>query len=653
MSRRITVFFILLLGMWATLFARGLYLQVLGNEKLAKMNSKQFKTVVNIEGRRGFIFDRNGNELAASVISYSLYADPKMIKDKYTVAVRLQQKLGGKRSYYYKKIASKKKRFVWIQRRLSKAQKSEIAALKLKGIGFIEESKRVYPNQSLLAQVLGFVGSSAQGLEGLEVKFEDELSGAGKKLKVQRDARGRPLFINGKLFNESPDGFNLNLTIDRDIQYKVEKELSETVAKYSAKSATAVVLDVDTSKILAMATLPNYNPNDPFDVEASLRRNKAVTDSFEPGSTLKTITVAAALEEGIADEESKYFCENGRFKIGRRVIREADSKHKFKWLSTREILAKSSNIGTTKIAFELGSEELRNYLLNFGFGNKTSSDLPGETKGILPALPWSRHLLSNVSFGHGITATPLQIANAYAAIANGGVLNQPYIVDQVTDVRDRVVFKQKPKELRRVLTRPKSEMVKSILESVTSKEGTGFKARVPGYSTAGKTGTAQKVDHKKGGYQKGAYISSFAGFFPVDKPKIAIYVSVDDPQKIFYGSEVAAPLFSRIGHFIASKLEIPKTKIIDHNKQDDSRDDQRLVKKAKKTRSIAKVKKMQLNDKWDKMPKLEGLSMREVLSLTRKQNLDVKVYGSGKLMDTIPKVGKDLSEGHKVRLFFR
>ena len=655
MSRRITLFFVICGLLFTALVVRSVYLQVLPNQRLEAMNQRQFQKVLNIEGRRGFIYDRNGYEMAASVLAYSLYADPKLIKRPRSVARKLSKLLSIPFSKVYKKLSNKKRRFYWIHRRMDTDEKEKIQSWGIRGLGFIEEPKRVYPNEQLLANVLGFVGSSGQGLGGLEVKFESYLNGSGTSMKVQRDARGRPLFINGVLFNESPDGMNLHLTIDREIQYTLEKELGDAMAQFEAKAAWGVVLDVESSAVLAMANMPTYNPNKALAYSSSDRRNRSVTDPFETGSIMKVFTIASALQNKIAKPESKYFCENGRLKVGKRVIREADSRHKFKWLSVEDILAKSSNIGTTKIAWELGDAELRRGLLDFGFGSKTSNDFPGESRGILPSLPWNRHLLSNISFGHGVAVTPLQIASAMAAIGNGGLLNKPFIVNKITDSNERVVELREKSTERRVLSPEVADQMIQMLEKVLQKGGTGAQGRVPGYRVGGKTGTAQRIDFEHGGYEKGAYVSSFVGMLPLDRPKFVIMISVDQPETAYYASEVAAPVFSRVASFAVRHYGIEpsggNTKIAPQVAKE------KLSKKkayiAKQKTALDKLQKLESREKWTKVPKMEGLSLREVMRKLRPQGLSSEIYGSGRLSKTYPEQGEALPRNGKLKLYFK
>ncbi len=554
--------FVAFIGLWTILVFRAAWIQLIPNARLEALKRRQFETTITLGHRRGDILDRNGNELAASATAWSLFADPKLIRDPKKVSRQLAEIFHPSRRTYeqkriakviYERIRGGKKRFVWIERQMELRDKLAIQKLKIKGLGFIDEPKRVYPNEKLMANVLGFVGQEGRGLEGLELRLNETLSGARKEVAFQKDARGRPLLMNGQLFTEAPDGASIQLTIDRDLQFFVERELHEAIVEHEASAATAIVLDAQTSEILAMATLPTFNANEGGKAKPEHRRNRAITDMFEPGSTMKTFVMAAAIERKMIEPNTKVFGENGSYKIGKRIIREADTKHNFGWITATEALAYSSNVGSTKIAQIVGEQELRQTYLRFGFGEQSGVDLPGEARGVLLPLPWRDHLLANVSFGHGISATALQVANAYASLANGGWLKRPYILKSIRDPETGTITEGKPKSIRRVLGDEAASKVRLMLSATTIGEGTGTNARVPGFPVAGKTGTAQRVLENGRGYEAGAYISSFAGFLPANEPKFVIFVSLDRPQKNYYGGAVAAPVFSRIARFAVSR----------------------------------------------------------------------------------------------------
>lgn len=561
-SSRLILLFMTFATLWSVLLVRAAWIQLIPNSRLESLKRRQFETTVTLGRRRGDILDRNGNELATSAVAWSLFVDPKMIDDSYRTAFRLAKALTGESvgrsrnkeqarvaKQILEKIKNRKRRFVWIARQLESPVKEAIAGLDLAGVGFIEEPRRIYPNQKLLANALGFVGQEGAGLEGLELRLNQSLSGEERQIAMRKDARGRPLLVNGQLFTEAPEGATVHLTIDRDLQFVVEQELAAAMRQHDAISATAIVLDAQTSEILAMSSLPTFDANEGGRVSAEHRRNRSITDLYEPGSTMKTFVLAGAVEEKKIEPNTKIFGEWGQMKIGKRIIREADAKHKFGWITVTEALAYSSNIGSTKIAQKLGAGELRSTYERFGFGEKSGIDLPGEVKGVLLPLPWGEHLLANVSFGHGISATPLQVANAYAAIANGGWLKRPYIVRAVQDPETGEIVETKTKTIRRALGDEAAAKMRLMLTAVTGEEGTGVNARVAGFPVAGKTGTAQRVLEGGRGYEAGAYVASFVGFLPANAPKFVIFVSLDKPQRNYYGSAVAAPVFARIARF--------------------------------------------------------------------------------------------------------
>ncbi|MCB0356809.1 MAG: penicillin-binding protein 2, partial [Bdellovibrionales bacterium] len=402
MKNRILLLFFFLFCAWCGLIIKGLYLQVIPNKRLAEKQKKQFEKIVTLKPRRGVITDRTGRELAVSISSFSLFADPKLIVNSRDTARIISAYLKIDRNLLYKKLLNKKRRFVWVKRQLTKEQKEHIKKMKINGLGFIEEPQRVYPGGNVLSQVLGFVGRDGQGLEGLEHFYDKDLSGKTKQLQLRKDARGRPLLINGQVFSEFPDGHNIELTIDANTQFYLERELQHTIEKHDADTAVGLVVDTQNGEIIAMANSPVYNSNKPSMYSSVIRKNRAMLNAFEPGSTLKTFVVAAALKEGLIKPNSKFFCENGEYKIGDRIITEADSHHKFGWLTVSEILAQSSNIGSAKLALKLGDKKFRNFLENLGFGARFDVDFGSEATGILQKLPWNQHLLSNVAFGHGI-----------------------------------------------------------------------------------------------------------------------------------------------------------------------------------------------------------------------------------------------------------
>lgn len=659
MKSRIVAIFVGILILWSMLILRAGHLQFVPDDRLNTLQSRQFQKTVTLQARRGAIVDSKGRDLAMSTTAYSLYADPKLLENRRAVAKKLAKVLNQPFSSVYTKIKDGSKRFVWIERKLEQDKADVIKEWNLRGLSFVEEWRRVYPNESLLAQTLGFMGSEGQGLEGLELGQDHLLKGNTKKVFMKKDARGRPLINNGLMFTEHPEGHELRLTVDSELQYRLESELQNAMSGYQAEQAFGVILDAKTSAVLALAAAPTFDVNRAVRAPAESRRNKIMTDVFEPGSTMKTFVIAAALRDSLLQPNTKFFCENGSFKVGDRVIREAESREKFGDLTVAQILAVSSNVGTTKIAFAMGSERLRQGLLDFGFGQRSGVDFPGEARGTLHGLPWRPHLLSNVSFGHGMTATSLQIANAYAAIANGGVLNTPYLIQSVRDGETGEVQEASPKPIRRVLTQEQAAQMRAMLVGVTSKGGTGGLARVDGYMVGGKTGTAQKVNPNGRGYLPGAYISSFAGFIPANDPKYVIFIAVDSPKKSYYGSTVAAPIFSRIASYAVrkegiaplylsdEKTEQKKREIIAKNTVGKKEEAKELRLTAEELHQVTDV------DALETVPDLMNLSTREVLRRINGRDLNVKFVGRGMVSDIVPAPGSSLPKDREITVILK
>lgn len=649
MKSRIVVIFIGILALWSMLILRAGYLQFLPNGRLNSLQHRQFQTKVVLQARRGAIVDCNGRDLAMSATAYSLYADPKIMKNRKAVAKKLAKVLNQPTEAIYSKVKDSNRRFIWIQRMLEQDKAEKIKSWNIRGLSFVEEWRRVYPNETLLAQTLGFVGSEGQGLDGLELGYNHVLMGNQKKVLVKRDARGRPLINNGLMFTENPEGSELRLTVDSDLQYRLETELANAVSTFEADQAVGVILDAKTSAILALASAPTFDVNKAAKTPQEFRRNRILSDAFEPGSTMKTFVIAAALKNGTVKPNSKFYCEKGSFKIGKHVIREAESKEKFENLTVAEILALSSNVGTTKVAFKMGADKVRQGLLDFGFGQKLGVEMPGEARGMVQALPWHQHLLSNISFGHGISATPLQIANAFAAIANGGVLNTPYIVKSIRDSETNDVTETKVKTIRRVLTSEQAAQMRAMLVGATGDGGTGGNARVDGFMVAGKTGTAQKVNPNGRGYMSGRYISSFGGFIPANDPRFVIYIAVDSPKKAYYGATVAAPLFSRMASYAVRKEGIAPLRLTETKHEIKPQPEAAAVKPT----MVSALTKVADEIKEETVPDLVNLTTREVLRKVNEQELKVKFIGQGKVSEILPAVGTPLPENREITVILK
>ena len=605
-------------------------LQLFPQDRLTKLKARLFETTVKITPRRGVIYDRYGKELAISTSSQSLFADPYKVKEPYYIAKKLSSSLNLPRGKLLSKLSNKKRRFLWLKRHLTEQEVKIVKSFKFEGIYFIKESKRFYTKGKSLSQVLGFTDIDGHGLEGIEKKYDKILQGIEQRVLVKRDARGRPLFSDFTPFISQVSGFDVYLTIDSDLQFYFEKELSKAIHSSKAESAMGLVLSVDSSEILAMINIPNYDPNHLKKVKnKNSIRNRAITDMLELGSVLKTFTVISAIQSGLAPSK-KYPTHNGKLKIGKKIIREAEDDKKFNPLLTMtEILSYSSNVGAASIALDIGPEKLRKTLSKFGFGQKTGINFQGESKGVLKELPWRPIETATISFGHGISSTALQVANAYTSIANGGLLKKPRIIKQIRNPYNGEEKTFKEKIIRRVLKEDESQTVTLMLTSVTEENGTGFQAIVPGYLTAGKTGTAQKVNFKKGGYKDSEYISSFVGFIPAHKPKYVVYVVIDGAKNNFYASTLAAPVFSKISSYAVRKAGLSPT--LFQKKDFILAQSNKKEKKAERTLAFA-----------DRVPDLKGLTLREVLSKVQNKGINLKIHGFNRVIRTIPFAGKPM-----------
>ncbi len=549
----VSAFFILF---FTIIGAKAVYLQIFHSPGLSKKAANQYKASYKSLGKRGTIYDKKLREMAISVDVTSIAADPQLILNPKAAAKSLAKALKINRKVLTRKLSSDKK-FVWLKRKVSPEKIDVVRNLKITGLDFIPEHKRFYPNKTLAAQTIGFAGMDEQGLEGLEFYYNNYLSGTVYKFAVLRDALGR-VFDSENMAVLDSGGKNLVLTIDSTIQFIAEKALEEAVKKFSAKSGMVIVMVPNTGALLALAHYPFFNPNALNEFSQELWRNRILTDQFEPGSTMKIFSAAAAIESGTSSSNSIFYCENGAYKIGKQVVHDT---HKYGWLSLQQIIKYSSNIGTVKFSTITGPEFLYKTLRNFGFGSKTGIDCPGETSGSLtPYMQWTKIDAGTISFGHGISVSALQLITATSAIANKGILMKPYIVQAITDQKGILIKSFSPKRVRRAISEKTAGILNRIMQTVTTEGGTGVNAALEGYSLSGKTGTAQKVG-ENGMYASGKYVSSFVGFVPAESPKISVIVIIDEPKRQYYGSIVAAPAFRKIAQKTLDYMDIsPKSK---------------------------------------------------------------------------------------------
>jgi cell division protein FtsI (penicillin-binding protein 3) len=559
LKARIIILFLFFSTVWLLVLSRAFYIQVWPNQKLAQLQERKYQTRIKLNSQRGSFLDKDKREIAMSQVSYSIYADPKLINSPKATARQLSKILGVSYESIFSKIKDGNRRFVWLQRFIDDHKFARVKGAELEGISSVQEWKRVYPFENLYKGIVGLVGQEGVGLEGLELRYDKAIAGDSEKINVKRDARGRPLNIDGMIVTENQMGNDLVMTIDTDLQFYFETQLKETMQTFEGEGAIGIVLEAVTSEVRAMVSLGNTGKHD------LVLKQKAITDVFEPGSTLKPFVMALGLEENLIQANSKIFCEYGKMKVADRWIKESDSHHQFAYLSPSEILAFSSNIGIAKVGFQLGTDKLRDGLLKFGFGQKTLVDFPGESKGVLHDPPWNSHLLANISFGQGISVNALQLSNSFAALINGGMLNRPVLVKGRRNTETLEYTELERAEPTQVISKKTSDLLKVMLSSATHEGGTGVNARVPGFLIGGKTGTAQKASSKYRGYEPNAYLSSFIGFIPVHEPRYVIYVMVDTPKKSFYGSQVAAPVFAKVASFLARKEGMVPNLISDKN----------------------------------------------------------------------------------------
>lgn len=535
------------------ILARLVTLQVLQAAELTSKADRQHQKTVTVSGSRGTIYDRNGKVLAMTMEVPSIFGVPAALENPRQVARHLSPILHVK-THALEKRLRQDRHFVWLARKLEPEQGRQLERLALNGVGVVMEGRRYYPKGPLLSHVLGFAGMDDQGLEGIELQYEKDLHGQTRAVVLQRDALGRTVFPQGLTEQSAKPGHSLTLTIDEVIQFVAEKELDEVVEQVNAKSGSAIVMDPLTGAVLALAVSPRFDPNQVGNLTPGRWRNRALTDVYEPGSTMKVVLAAAALEEKVMTPKSKIFGEHGQMSVANTIIHDHE---KMGWMTFAEMIQRSSNIGAAKTGAALGQWRLYDYYKDFGFGERTGIDLPGEVLGLLKnPRSWSRRSLASMSMGQEVGVTALQMVTAIAAIANGGVLMKPYLVSEIRNADGQLIAKTMPQTRRRVISTDTARTLTQILQGVVN-DGTGTRASIPGYYVAGKTGTAQKVDPSTGRYSSSLLVGSFVGYVPAQDPRLAIIVTLDEPHGEGWGGVVAAPVFRRIGEQVLSYLGVP------------------------------------------------------------------------------------------------
>lgn len=555
-----------LMGLGCGLLVSSAYkLQVDDGQAWREMAEAQRQRRLHVAPKRGTMYDRNGVPMAVSVEVPSVSADAfemlrtfdaKQLPDAVRrVSGQIAKALNLDPAEVAAKIGQKR-RFLWLKRRVTADEVEAIRALgdpkktanPIRGLQVEGEGRRYYPNRDLAGPLLGFVAPDGEGKEGLELQFEDELRGHVEEVKGLRDRSGRLLFSEGVNNEKALAGHSAYLSLDQGIQYIAEQELASAVRTYEAVGGSVVVIDPNTGELLAMASSPHYNPNDYGQSPPEARRNRAIHDRFEPGSTIKVFTVAAALAGHTLTPTQKIYCEKGSMAIDNVIIHDT---HVSEWLTPTQLLAVSSNIGAAKVGIELGEAKLYEAFRRFGFGEPTGLPLPGEAGGVLRSRgrPWVQVETAAASFGQGVSTTTLQLAMAVGAIANGGKLMEPILVKRIVDGLGNVVRETTPRVRREAVPPHVARTVSEMLVAVTEGEGTGIEAAFQGFKVAGKTATAQKADPETGRYTQDRFTASFIGFVPADRPRIAIAVVLDEPMLTHAGGAVAAPVFRRVAEF--------------------------------------------------------------------------------------------------------
>ena len=540
------VIFGLLLGL---IGVRLFWIQVVRAPEYTAKASAQRMRDIEVPARRGTIYDREGEPLAKSMPATTIYASPNTIKDKAGTAKVLASVLGGDVANYQAKLG-RDNGFVYIARKVDMNRARQLEALKITGIGFLDDSKRVYPSGALACQVLGVVGVDGKGLAGIEKRYDSILAGKPGVLLGERDPYGRPIPGGVQKNVDAVDGHDIVLTIDKDIQYHAQVELAKAVKKYAAKGGSVTIMNPRNGEIYAMASVPTFDPNNFAKVKYDELRNKVISDAYEPGSTIKCLTAAAGIDKGLFTPQSRMVLPPTLHVAGK-TIHDAENRGTVNWTLT-QIVTNSSNVGAVKVGRKLGKSGLYDYFAKFGLTEATGVDEVGEARGWLPApKQWSATSLANIPFGQGVSATPLQLCRAISGIANGGSIPTPHLMLDVP--QDPSAKRTWP--TRRAISAKAAASTTSMLTKVVT-EGTGTAAKVPGYTVAGKTGTAQVALLHGRGYARGTYIGSFIGYLPAENPQVLICVKIDEPGKGIFGGTVAAPVFSTLAKFVVGHLRI-------------------------------------------------------------------------------------------------
>jgi cell division protein FtsI (penicillin-binding protein 3) len=641
-----------IMALWAMVIGcRLFFLHVVHSADYKQRAERQQQRTLDLSPRRGVIYDRNGNELAVSVKVDSLFAVPDEIQNLDRTAKTLSTLVGVPKKDLIDKLGSQRL-FVWVKRKLNADQAAAVRNAKLPGIYFQKEDMRYYPKRELASHVLGYVDIDEKGLGGLEYRYNDSIRGDPGRVLVMTDARGRS--FNSDEQPVAP-GANLITTIDQNIQYIVEKEIAATAEKTRATGISIIVMDPRSGEILGMGNYPTFNPNEFGKYSAQARINRGVSHTYEPGSTFKIVTAASAFEEGLADPAELIDCQNGVITVFGRVIHD----HKrFGVLSVKEIMQKSSDVGAIKLALRVGDERFADHIAHFGFGKPTSVDLPGEERGLAkPASRWTKSSVGSIAMGQEIGVTPLQVVRMVSAVANGGILYQPYVVKKVQHPEKGILTETQPLGERAISSETAAKL-QDMLEGVVT-DGTAKTSKLDGYTAAGKTGTAQKIEETTGRYSATKYVASFAGFAPATNPLISMIVVIDEPVGLHHGGEIAAPVFKRVAEQVLRYMSVPPDVpsyapqyVVKRPKPESKPKQERGPQPAPAglTQLVAMHPDTDLGD--IVVPDFRGKSLRQVTEESLKTGLRLQSIGSGAAVEQSPPAGASVPAGASIQVRF-
>jgi len=687
---RILMLKIALLTFFLLIAVRLVQIQVIEAPRYQEIARRQYEARVVLPATRGTIYDRNGRILVSNTMYVSFGADPLIVgNNAQVVAERFSGIFGKPRRVYFQKLASRDTRFVWLERRVNPNYAQRVRASDLEGVIQLNEPKRLYHYDHVAGQLIGFTDIDSRGLSGMELQLDKYLNGINGYVVMQRDGLGRKRPALDYPRVESVNGNNVALTIDMEIQAIVEQELRKGIDRNKAAGGLVIVMEPTTGEVLAIAQYPNIDPNDVGDTDPSLMRNRAITDVFEPGSVFKIVTASAALEHEVTLPDQKFFAENGKYTVAMSggKVRTISDTHEHGMISFQQAMELSSNIVMAKVSDRIGAEFMYTMARNFGFGIPSGVGLPGEVSGDLKKPnQWSGATLNSMAFGYEVAVTPLQIASAYAAVANNGVLMKPFILKQVLNDRNEVIVESRPQAIRTVISKATAKTLTQFLEGVVQR-GTGVTARLEGVTIAGKTGTSRKVVNRK--YEAGSYTASFAGFFPAENPQIVCLVMLDNPRVGGYtGGLASAPIFKAIAEKIVTTsgmfarkpeirfagnkplavpdvmnlgVDVALTILESHGYQVETRGKGKVVLSQSPApganpgrRTVVHLATDQalesLPPGYTAVPDVRGFTIRRAINRLNLARLDVRVSGSGVVTEQIPRGGQRLRAGSLVTL---